>query len=75
MSETGFRAALLLFCLLMFALTFAALLWAAWHHHRADKTGGANFHSSLWVEISWTIVPCVIVLVLIWPTVRVFWVG
>ncbi|MBP8286034.1 MAG: hypothetical protein KAX57_04255 [Rhodoferax sp.] len=75
MSETGFRAALLLFCLLIFGLAFAALLWAAWRHHRADKAGGANFHSSLWVEISWTIVPCVIVLVLIWPTVRVFWVG
>jgi len=46
---------------------------AAWRHHRADKPGNANFHSALWVEISWTIVPCVIVLALVWPTVRTFW--
>jgi heme/copper-type cytochrome/quinol oxidase subunit 2 len=50
--------------------------WAAWRHHRADKGGEAQiFTVRLWVEISWTIVPCVIVLALVWPTVRVFWLG
>lgn len=73
MPELGLRAALLLVCLLIFVLAFGALLLAAWRHHRADKTQGANFHSALWVEISWTIVPCVIVLALVWPTVKVFW--
>lgn len=73
MPELNFRAALMLACLLIFAVSFALLLLAAWRHHRADKSGDANFHSALWVEISWTIVPCVIVLVLVWPTVRVFW--
>lgn len=73
MAEMSPRAVLLLVCLLIFVVSFAALLIAAWRHHRADKAGGGNFHSSLWVEISWTIVPCIIVLALIWPTVRVFW--
>ncbi len=75
MTETGFRGLLLGLSLLIFGLSFAALLLAAWRRHRAEKAGEGNFHSSLWVEISWTIVPCVIVLALVWPTVRVFWVG
>jgi len=73
MPDLNFRALLMLVCLLIFALSFGALLMAAWRHHRADKPGNANFHSALWVEISWTIVPCVIVLALVWPTVRAFW--
>jgi len=73
MTEFSVRGALMLVCLLIFAVSFAVLLVAAWRHHRADKSEGVNFHSALWVEISWTIVPCVIVLVLVWPTVRIFW--
>jgi len=72
-SEFSFRGVLMLVCLLIFVVSFAALLLAAWRHHRMDKQTGENFHSALWVEISWTIVPCVIVLVLVWPTVRIFW--
>ncbi len=73
MNEFNFRGALMLVCLLIFVLSFAALLLAAWRHHRSEKSDGANFHSSLWVEISWTVVPCVIVLILVWPTARIFW--
>jgi cytochrome c oxidase subunit 2 len=73
MNEFNFRGALMLVCLLIFVLSFAALLLAAWRHHRAEKSDGANFHSSLLVEISWTVVPCVIVLILVWPTARIFW--
>ena len=74
MHELNFRAALMLVCLLIFAASFGALLLAAWRHHRANQSDSANFHGALWVEISWTIVPCVIVLLLVWPTVRTFWV-
>jgi hypothetical protein len=47
MTETSFRALLLGLCLLIFGLSFAALLLAAWRRHRADKGGEGNFHSSL----------------------------
>ncbi len=56
-----------------FAVTFAALLWAAWRHHRGETPERVNFHSSLAVEIAWTIAPVVIVLLLVWPTARIFW--
>jgi cytochrome c oxidase subunit 2 len=73
MRELNFQAILMLVCLAIFALSFSALLLASWRHHRAAKVLGANFHGDLWVEISWTVVPCVIVLVLIWPTVKAIW--
>lgn len=73
MHEFNFRWGLMVVCLLIFALSFAGLLMAAWRHHRRDRGEEGNFHSSLLVEISWTIVPCVIVLILVWPTARIFW--
>ena len=73
MNELDFRALLLLLCLLTLVLSFTLLIGAAWQHHRSGRAAGDNFHSSLVVEIAWTLAPCVIVLLLIWPTVRVFW--
>jgi cytochrome c oxidase subunit 2 len=74
MSEFDFRWALMLVCLLIFSVTFIALLVLAWRHHRNGASSQINFHSSVWVEISWTIVPCVIVLLMVWPATRIFWV-
>lgn len=76
MSEYGFRWALMLLCLLVFVTAFSALIWFAWRHHRARASGESeqsNFHSTLAVEIAWTLVPCVVVLLLVWPTARIFW--
>ena len=73
MNDFNFRWVLMVICLLIFALSFVALLLAAWRHHRQAQVERVNFHTSLLVEICWTIVPCVIVLVLVWPTARIFW--
>lgn len=73
MRELNLQAILMLICMVIFAASFAALLLAAWQHHRAAKAAEGNFHSDLWVELSWTIVPCLIVLVLVWPTVKTVW--
>jgi cytochrome c oxidase subunit 2 len=76
MSEYGFRWVLMLLCLLVFATAFSALIWFAWRHHRArasDESEQSNFHSTLAVEIAWTLVPCAVVLLLVWPTARIFW--
>jgi cytochrome c oxidase subunit 2 len=73
MNEFGFRWALMVMCLLIFVVSFSALLWAAWRHHRSGTPERGNFHNALAVEIAWTLAPCVIVLLLIWPTARIFW--
>lgn len=73
MNEFNLRWALMVVCLLVFMVSFTALLIASWRHHRSIKTDRENFHSALWVEIAWTVAPCVIVLLLVWPTARIFW--
>ena len=73
MRELNLQAVLMLVCLVIFAASFAALLLAAWLHHRAAKVHGGNFHGDLWVEISWSVVPCLMVVALVWPTVKAFW--
>ena len=73
MTEFDFRWMLMVVCLAIFAVSFAALLWASWRHHRGGSPERVNFHSSLAVEIAWTVTPCVIVLLLVWPTARIFW--
>ena len=65
MSEFGFRWVLMLLCLLVFVTAFSALIWFAWRHHRARQPEQSNFHSMLAVEIAWTLVPCVVVLLLV----------
>jgi len=73
MSIFNLRLALMALCLVIFVVAFAGLLLASWRHHRAVKLGQENFHAELWVEIAWTLAPCVIVLLLVWPTARLFW--
>lgn len=73
MTEFEFRWALMVACLLIFVVSFGLLLLASWRHHRGETPERVNFHSSLAVEIAWTIAPCVIVLLLVWPTARIFW--
>ncbi|TXT39791.1 MAG: cytochrome c oxidase subunit II [Comamonadaceae bacterium] len=73
MTEFDFRWMLMVACLMIFVASFAALLWASWKHHRGGSPERVNFHSSLAVEIAWTVTPCVIVLLLVWPTARIFW--
>ncbi len=73
MTEFEFRWALMWACLLIFAVAFGFLLVASWRHHRGGTPERVNFHSSLAVELAWTIAPCVIVLLLVWPTARIFW--
>jgi len=46
MNEFEFRWALMVLVLLIFGLSFAALLWAAWRHHRSGDLERGNFYSS-----------------------------
>lgn len=73
MNGLNLRWALMVLCLVVFVVSFAWLLLAAWRHHRTGSLDRVNFHRSLAVEIAWTVVPCVIVLLLVWPAVRHFW--
>jgi heme/copper-type cytochrome/quinol oxidase subunit 2 len=64
------RGAMMLVCLAIFVLVFAVMLVSAWRKHRLGEAARQNFHSSLAVEVCWVLAPFVIVVMLVWPTVR-----
>jgi heme/copper-type cytochrome/quinol oxidase subunit 2 len=70
----GFQAELRWFlmvvCLAIFGLVFAVMLVSAWIQHRKGDKEIANFHGSVAVEVCWALAPLVIVMQLVWPTVR-----
>lgn len=71
---SGFQAELRWFlmvaCLVIFGLVFAVMLVSAWVQHRRGDKETANFHGSVAVEVCWALAPLVIVMQLVWPTVR-----
>lgn len=64
------RGVMLLVCLAIFVLVFAVMLVSAWRNHRLGEPARQNFHSSMAVEVCWVLAPFVIVVMLVWPTVR-----
>ena len=65
------RGTLLVLCLLVFALVFFLMLASLWWHRRAPQASKAHFHGSVIAELVWTTMPFVIVVMLVWPAVRV----
>ncbi len=71
----GMRWMLMLVCLVVFLLVFAAMFYSIWKHHRSQSGGKSNFHASMAVEICWATAPFAIVVLLVWPSVRVILAG
>lgn len=71
----GLRAGLMLVAVGIFVVVFAAMFFMAWRHHRRGAEEQSNFHGSVAIEMGWALIPCVIVLLLVWPTARIFWVS
>lgn len=67
--DIALRMALAWVCGILLLGSMGALIVLTWRNHR--RRASANFHSLLWVEIVWTLVPLVMVLLSVWPTARV----
>jgi cytochrome c oxidase subunit 2 len=64
------RWALMVLCLVIFAVVFGVMLVSAWRQHRRGHGQASNFHGSVAVEVSWAVAPLVIVVLLVWPAAR-----
>lgn len=66
----GLQSGLMVFCLLVFMAVFVAMLVSMWRLHRSELSEVPNFHASVVVELCWALAPCVIVVLMVYPTVR-----
>ena len=64
------RWVLMVFCLVVFFVVFVAMLVSMWRLHKSAVSEMPNFHASFVVEICWALAPCVIVFLMVYPTVK-----
>ena len=63
--------ALLVLCSVIFVAVFAVMFYSIWKHRKSVGHKAANFHESVVVEVIWTIVPFIIVILMALPATKV----
>ena len=62
---------MLIICTVIFIAVFAVMFYSIWKHRKSRGAKAANFHESVTVEVIWTIVPFVIVILMALPATKV----
>ena len=57
-------------CVAIFVAVFGVMFYAVWKHRKSKGHRPADFHESTAVEIAWTIVPFILVVIIAWPATR-----
>ena len=60
----GLHYGMLIVCLAIFVIVFGVMFYSIFKHRKSVGAKPANFHESVAVEIAWTIVPFIIVVVM-----------
>lgn len=62
---------MLITCIVIFVLVFSVMFYSIWKHRKSVGHKPANFHESVTVEVIWTIIPFIIVIVMALPATKV----
>ncbi len=62
---------MLIVCLVIFLAVFGVMFYSILRHRKSKGARAANFHESTTVEIAWTVVPFIIVILMALPATRV----
>ena len=57
-------------CVVIGAGVFAVMFWSMWFHRKSKGAKPANFHESVKVEIAWTVIPFIILIVMAIPAAK-----
>ncbi|OUM00207.1 cytochrome c oxidase subunit II [Variovorax sp. JS1663] len=63
--------AMMVLCTVIFVAVFAVMFYSIWKHRKSVGHKAANFHESVVVEVIWTIVPFIIVILMALPATKV----
>ena len=61
----------MLLCTLIFVGVFGFMFYSCWAHRKSVGHKAAQFHENTTVEIAWTVIPAIILVVIALPTTRV----
>ncbi|WP_219213885.1 cytochrome c oxidase subunit II [Variovorax boronicumulans] len=62
---------MMILCTVIFLAVFAVMFYSIWKHRKSVGHKAANFHESVVVEVIWTIVPFIIVILMALPATKV----
>jgi cytochrome c oxidase subunit 2 len=62
---------MLIICTVIFLAVFGVMFYSIWKHRKSKGAQAANFHESVTVEIAWTVVPFIIVVLMALPATKV----
>jgi cytochrome c oxidase subunit 2 len=62
---------MLITCVVIFIAVFSVMFYSMWKHRKSKGHKPANFHESVTVEVIWTIIPFVIVILMALPATKV----
>ena len=62
---------MLIICTVIFVAVFAVMFYSIWKHRKSVGHKAATFHESVTVEIVWTVIPFIIVILMALPATKV----
>ncbi len=62
---------MLIICTVIFVAVFGVMFYSIWKHRKSVGHKPANFHESVKVEIAWTVVPFIIIILMALPATKV----
>jgi cytochrome c oxidase subunit 2 len=69
--QTWLHNFMLVICLVIFVAVFGVMFYSIIKHRKSKGARAANFHESTTVEIAWTVVPFIIIILMALPATRV----
>lgn len=61
---------MLIICTVIFIGVFSVMFYSIWKHRKSRGAQPANFHESVAVEVAWTVVPFIIVILIALPATK-----
>ena len=61
---------MLIICSAIFVLVFGVMFYSIWKHRKSKGAIAANWHESTTVEIVWTVIPFIIIIVMALPATQ-----
>ena len=62
---------MLILCTVIFIAVFSVMFYSIWKHRKSKGHKAANFHESVTVEVVWTVIPFIIVILMALPATKV----
>lgn len=63
----GLHMGMMYICVVIFVVVFSVMFYSVFKHRKSSGRTPATFHESTKVEILWTVVPTIILLLMTWP--------